>query len=684
VALDNFRKQKITWDKANGLILEKISANSSDEAGRSLQVTVTDNHVVTDVTGYALHLYWITRDKAHTGLDVFTLTDAANGVFELYYTTGMLSNVGDLSANLVLADINGRVISNGFTITVKPGIDATAVQSSDSFSSLTTALAEISDLETTYAPRLTSLETAINGALIDAYGTTHLSIDDRMAASEETAVTSLNIKAFGAVGDGETDDSDAIQSAVDYAYSSGINSVYAPAGVYYLSKAIHTRNDTDWTLKGIEFYGAGMSTVFQRVRNSERSATLRSWFQASSDNATKAEESCFAVHSMRNIFRNFTVSWTKVGIYLGQDNRSPLARNVVNFNRFDNIFIQYIGTGIVMRPGISCYYNTFHATQIAEGNIGIDMAEEYTYDPTFMTVSNRNSFTQCEINKVWLGVYLLNGDTNFFDNVHFENIEDLGADGTWGPQPPQLVDGVRTALHIGYALNNFTNCTIEFCDRDLYDDGYGNNYINNNINLLDGKFLRGPNSRIGSFIGVGSDGVSDAFNKGGLLFQHENKATDLGALDAKYPKWSTIATEPFLLAKDMYDIEDIGTRYKHYDGKEYAIESNMTPTPVSINAVDSVFYHKKIGGINQVILRTYVQMAAGDINAPIVLSLPKAPNTKLSSYAFNQPMGFPALVANAFAIARFNLDGKLVVIPPAGGWSTTTDRTAIEVQITYF
>lgn len=53
-------------------------------------------------------------------------------------------------------------------------------------------------------------------------------------------------------------------------------------------------------------------------------------------------------------------------------------------------------------------------------------------------------------------------------------------------------------------------------------------------------------------------------------------------------------------------------------------------------------------------------------------------------YAFNQPMGFPVLVANAFAIARFNLDGKLIVIPPAGGWSTTTDRTAIEVQITYF
>lgn len=155
--LDEFRSTLITWDKATSRIYSPVTANESDENGRKLVVQIVNGGQVEDLTGATLHLYWITRDKAHDGLDVFDAVDLKKGEFELSYTTGMLSNQGALNANLVLIDTVGRVVSERFKITVTEGIDNDAIQSENSFSSLTQALVDISNLEQNYAPRLNDL-----------------------------------------------------------------------------------------------------------------------------------------------------------------------------------------------------------------------------------------------------------------------------------------------------------------------------------------------------------------------------------------------------------------------------------------------------------------------------------------------------------------------------------------------
>lgn len=99
--------------------------------------------------------------------------------------------------------------------------------------------------------------------------------------------TEINVKSYGAKGDNVTDDTAAIQAAIDYALDNKISTVIAPNGRYKISKPIHLGYGEDF--KVINFIGEGMqlknesyagtvidassfsnapAIVFQGVRNS--------------------------------------------------------------------------------------------------------------------------------------------------------------------------------------------------------------------------------------------------------------------------------------------------------------------------------------------------------------------------------------------------------------------------------
>lgn len=146
--LDNFSTQRITWNKANNRVYSPIKANSGDTNGRTLEVQILNGGTVEDLTGKSVNLAWRTKDGAFNGLDVFEAIDATKGMFKITYTTGMLSNVGVLSASIVIIGTNERIESSSFTITVeRSNVDDTSVQSENSFTSLTTALAEVQDID---------------------------------------------------------------------------------------------------------------------------------------------------------------------------------------------------------------------------------------------------------------------------------------------------------------------------------------------------------------------------------------------------------------------------------------------------------------------------------------------------------------------------------------------------------
>ena len=77
----------------------------------------------------------------------------------------------------------------------------------------------------------------------------------------------INVKDFGAVGDGSTDDTGAIQAAINYAANNGNVKIHAPEGHYkytrlygYYDASLNAGYPTGVAVKGIQLYGAGSMT----------------------------------------------------------------------------------------------------------------------------------------------------------------------------------------------------------------------------------------------------------------------------------------------------------------------------------------------------------------------------------------------------------------------------------------
>ncbi len=154
--LKEFRSIDVYWDKATRRIYEEIRSSSSDEKGRKLTVQIVNDGQIQDLTNVALNLYWETQDGENRGLDPFEPLDAENGVYELYFRTGMLEHVGKLNAHLHLVDTTGAITSEPFTIFVFEGVDVDAMASDDELSALNQALIEVQNVKQAEVERVSA------------------------------------------------------------------------------------------------------------------------------------------------------------------------------------------------------------------------------------------------------------------------------------------------------------------------------------------------------------------------------------------------------------------------------------------------------------------------------------------------------------------------------------------------
>ena len=111
MALDEFKTDKILIAHANEKITKTFMAKMGDDSGRKLELQITNEGEVVDLTGYRVYLMWSHESGNHKGIEQFTASDATNGLFELEYPATMLNHAGMLHAYVQILDAANTVVN---------------------------------------------------------------------------------------------------------------------------------------------------------------------------------------------------------------------------------------------------------------------------------------------------------------------------------------------------------------------------------------------------------------------------------------------------------------------------------------------------------------------------------------------------------------------------------------------
>ena len=164
---DEFYYQPIRIDTINTRVFADLIAKEGDANGRGLLLTLTENGLMKDTTGITLILKWEHTSVGNQGLDNFEAVDPSKGLYKITYPAEML-NRGKVRAFIRIIDSGKLTGTRNIEITVDRGVgDDTAIASSDSFTALAQALIDVTNLESTYAPRLLSVEQQLTETVND-------------------------------------------------------------------------------------------------------------------------------------------------------------------------------------------------------------------------------------------------------------------------------------------------------------------------------------------------------------------------------------------------------------------------------------------------------------------------------------------------------------------------------------
>ncbi|OVE34798.1 hypothetical protein CCZ20_24415 [Priestia aryabhattai] len=325
---------------------------------------------------------------------------------------------------------------------------------------------------TTANNRVANLEKkTLRGSLTNAFGKIFLSVADRLASIEyEVDSRAVNVKRFGARGDGITDDITAIQAAIDFLQNGG--TVYFPSGTYNVSQSVKTNDSI--LLKGfsakrsilknigtgvtVESVGTGINDVkrYQVVKNLTISGTDKS----AGGLKLKFSGEYFELKNIRVLDHI-----NGVGIDL-PDSFSGTLKNI-HVSRSTN------STGIRMYGNnASTGQTTFENVVVAYSKIGIEVGEENNLTANIIDCI---TFTGCILQhnysvgmKIGANVRQLKVQT-----THFEWQDAAGAIGLLVKGPTAIGGDIDTC----WFYQNDTAIQVD----------YGNNYKFHNLNIQNSK-----------------------------------------------------------------------------------------------------------------------------------------------------------------------------------------------------
>ncbi len=193
-----------------------------DSGTRWVMAKLYDNGLPIDLQELKVCIVAVKSD----GKEIFNeckIIDAEKGIIEFEITKQMGMIVGEVECQIKLFGPNKLLSSNIFRLSVTKTLSPSSESSQDQLETLVNALGEVQDIDNRFAQ--TNAQLSQNKKeLLD-------NLTSEVNKIENHTFGYVNVKSFGAKGDGVTDDTDSIQNAIEYANINNL-SVFIPSGLY--------------------------------------------------------------------------------------------------------------------------------------------------------------------------------------------------------------------------------------------------------------------------------------------------------------------------------------------------------------------------------------------------------------------------------------------------------------------
>ena len=263
MSLDNFRNRTIIWDTVNKDFPQPIQIMQGDVNARTLLIKIVDNGVELDLTGHLLKLTYQYTNNSNSGFVMISPKDLTKGEFILVIPTEM-TTTGVIEANLILLNesLEQVIVSKLLTfISDNSTVTDLAQEVNNKIDDFTKLLlenmpqvmrSELNDLHAQTDSNMSNIELKANKTDLDNLKTAITSqgveittargtaptlnvrlnkMDDKDAeTTAQLADIVTNVKLYGAKGDEVTDDTLAIQNAINSLTNGG--TIYFPNGTY--------------------------------------------------------------------------------------------------------------------------------------------------------------------------------------------------------------------------------------------------------------------------------------------------------------------------------------------------------------------------------------------------------------------------------------------------------------------
>lgn len=307
---------------------------------------------------------WTGWEKVASMSDVTTTLN--NGLITKVNTTDMRKPASDVAG---IEEVNAKQDKIGYT----PADDSKVVHNSGNEEISGSKTFDTAPIDkTTGNPYITKDHTDKLLGSLTSFKPTGSNLIDKL--NSEFNNRGVNVKWFGAKGDGVTDDSDAIQAAVVTG-----SSVFVPAGTYLITKTI--------SLKLQNFIGAGANQTFFNVQNADL-------FELETGGRSIAEIANFSVESLGANANNNSVFKSKEdpkqraetyhfhdieingGYFLYGFNLTDSFRVTINKIGMTNVFNPFLLRGQIVQTTINdvtCNIDTVELGALNNYNTGIEI-----------------------------------------------------------------------------------------------------------------------------------------------------------------------------------------------------------------------------------------------------------------------------------------------------------------------